>query len=106
MPKKINKKVENETQPPSVEPVKGKSKRVKKMKAKTPKTTPVKSKSKSPVKKEKVKRAPSKFALYMRENYDKVKSLPNKERLTALSKMYKEQSKPAETGIVVNAKKE
>lgn len=117
MPKKINKKVENETQPPSVEPVKPQLKRMKKVKV--PKNSPdhtqgvgtVKSpvKSKSPVKKEKVKRAPSKFALYMKENYEKVKHLNNKERLSALAKMYKNENgenKPVESGIVVNAKKD
>ena len=119
MPKKINKKVENETQPPSVEPVKPQLKRMKKVKA--PKNSPdhtqgvgpvkspvkSKSKSKSPVKKDKVKRAPSKFALYMKENYEKVKHLNNKERLSALAKMYRDQkgeTKPAESGIVVNPK--
>ena len=120
MPKKSKQVVEKNT-PQPLEEVKPQLKRIKKVKV--PKNSPdhtqgvgtvkspvkSKSKSKSPVKKDKVKRAPSKFALYMKENYEKVKHLNNKERLSALAKMYKNENgenKPVESGIVVNAKKD
>lgn len=42
------------------------------------------------VKEKPKKKAPTKFAVYVRENYEKVKDLPNKDRLKKLSEMYKE----------------
>lgn len=38
----------------------------------------------------KPKRQPSKFAQFVKDNYSKVRDLPNKERMKRLSQMYKE----------------
>jgi len=42
------------------------------------------------VKETKPKRQPTHFAIFVKENYSKVKELPNNERLKKLSELYKE----------------
>ena len=39
------------------------------------------------------------FTDFVKENYDKVRDLPSKERLKALSQMYKGEAKPTEAKI-------
>ena len=113
MPKKLKTEVSgssttNQTEPaikapepvapvtPVTEPVKKVRKpRVKKVveKSKSKSVEKSKGKSKSPnsPKKVKAKKAPSRFAIFMKANYEKVKHLENKKRLGELAKMYREQ---------------
>ena len=37
------------------------------------------------------KKAPSKFSLFVKNNYDKVRNIPNQDRMKELAKMYKEE---------------
>ena len=110
MPKKLKTEVKTEPAIKAPEPViqapepvkKVRKPRVKKVveKSKSKSVEKSKGKSKSPNspvagdgpkgKKEKAKKAPSKFAIFMKINYEKVKHLPNKERLGELAKMYKQ----------------
>ena len=42
-------------------------------------------------KNETTKKAPSKFSLFVKNNYDKVRNIPNQDRMKELAKMYKEE---------------
>jgi hypothetical protein len=105
MPKKLKTEVSgssttNQTEPaikapePVVEPVKKVRKpRVKKVVEKSKSKSVekvVEPKATDEPKKQKAKKAPSKFAIFMKANYEKVKHLENKKRLGELAKMYKQ----------------
>jgi hypothetical protein len=40
---------------------------------------------------ENTKKTPSKFSLFVKNNYEKVRNLPNQDRMKALAKMYHEE---------------